>query len=181
MKRMASDRAQTQDELFDRAIAEFGPALGRLAYAYEPDAERRRDLLQEIHFAVWRSFAIFDGRCSLRTWLYRVAHNTATAHVFRRRGNSPSAFLSLDDAEAQVAPDDIEASTNRQRLMERLLDLIRQLEPIDRQIMTAYLEDLKADEIADITGLSVSNVWTRVHRIKQLLKVQFHRGTRHVE
>jgi RNA polymerase sigma-70 factor (ECF subfamily) len=181
MKPTATDRAQTPDELFDHAIAEFGPALGRLAYAYEPDAERRRDLLQEIHLAVWRSFGTFDGRCSLRTWLYRVAHNTATAHVFRRRGKSASAFLSLDDAEGLVAPDDIEASTNRQRSMERLLGLIRQLDPIDRQIMTAYLEDLKAEEIADITGLSISNVWTRIHRIKQLLKVQFHRGTGHAE
>lgn len=73
------------DELYRQTTADFGPALGRLAGAYEADPDRRRDLLQEIHFALWRSFESFDGRCSLRTWIYRVAHNTAVSHVFRRR------------------------------------------------------------------------------------------------
>lgn len=60
-------------------------ALDRLARAYELDAEVRQDLLQEIHLQLWRSFAQFDGRCSMRTWVYRVAHNVATGHVIRQR------------------------------------------------------------------------------------------------
>src|SRR5665213_950341 len=70
-------RGMTQDELYLRAIVEFGPALARLARAYEQDADQRRDLLQDVNFALWRSFASFAGQCSLRTWVYRVAHNTA--------------------------------------------------------------------------------------------------------
>ena len=61
------------DRAFERVLAEFGPALARLAVGYEREADRRRDLLQEIHLALWRSLAIYDGRCSLRTWVYRVA------------------------------------------------------------------------------------------------------------
>jgi RNA polymerase sigma-70 factor (ECF subfamily) len=171
---------ETQNELFERAAAEFSAAIARLACAYEPDLDRRQDLLQEIHLALWRSFAIFDGRCSLRTWVYRVAHNTATAQVFRRRGKNPSAFITLEDAEIRTVALNPEESTDRERALERVLALVHQLAPLDRQVMSAYLEDLKADEIADITGLSVSNVWTRIHRIKNLLKRQFNRGTSHV-
>ena len=172
--------ADAQNQLFERAAAEFGPAMARLACAYEPDVDRRQDLLQEIHLALWRSFAIFDGRCSLRTWVYRVAHNTATAQVFRRRGKNPSAFLTLEDVETRAAAFDIEETADRERALERLLALVHQLAPLDRQVMSAYLEELKADEIAEITGLSVSNVWTRIHRLKHLLKQQFNHGAAHV-
>ena len=57
-----------QDDLYERAAAEFGAALGRLARGYEADPEKRRDLLQEVHLALWRSFEGFNARCSLRTW-----------------------------------------------------------------------------------------------------------------
>ena len=56
-----------QDSLYEQAADTYGSSLDRLARAYELDAEVRRDLLQEIHFQLWRSFAHFDGRCSLRT------------------------------------------------------------------------------------------------------------------
>jgi RNA polymerase sigma-70 factor (ECF subfamily) len=68
-------------ELYQHCATEYGPALERLARAYEVDAGRREDLLQEIHSALWRSLRTFDGRCSLRTWVYRVAHNTAVTHI----------------------------------------------------------------------------------------------------
>ena len=58
----------SHERLYEEAAATFGAALGRLARAYEADPEKRRDLLQEIHLALWRSFEGFDGRCSLRTW-----------------------------------------------------------------------------------------------------------------
>src|SRR5262245_30570957 len=59
-------RAGDRERLYAEAAETFGAALGRLARAYERDAERRRDLLQEIHVALWRSLSRFDGRCSLR-------------------------------------------------------------------------------------------------------------------
>jgi DNA-directed RNA polymerase specialized sigma24 family protein len=73
------------------AIAEFGSSLARLAAAYGLDRAQQQDLLQEIHLAWWRSFATFRNQCSLRTWVYRVAHNTAATHVRRqmRVGVSP--------------------------------------------------------------------------------------------
>jgi len=57
----------SQDDLYREAADQFGPALQRLARAYELDPDKRRDLVQEIHFQIWRSFTAYDARCSLRT------------------------------------------------------------------------------------------------------------------
>ena len=78
-----------QEAYWRQTAREYGAALERLAWAYEPDPDRRSDLLQEIHLALWRSFENFDARCSLRTWIYRVAHNVAISRVTRRKRNEP--------------------------------------------------------------------------------------------
>jgi RNA polymerase sigma-70 factor (ECF subfamily) len=167
-------RMAGQDERYAEAAAEFGPALERLARAYERDPDKRRDLLQEVHVALWRSFARFDGRCSVRTWVYRVAHNTATSKVLRPQTNAPT-IVALDDSlESAAAPVNEEQVLDRRRALERLHDLISRLRPLDRQVMLLYLEQLDAASIAEITGLSAANVATKVRRIKQLLIQRFH-------
>src|SRR5262245_57841877 len=169
-------RAAGQEQRYAEAAAAFGPALERLARAYERDTEKRRDLLQEIHVALWRSFARFDGRCSMRTWVYRVAHNTATSKVLRPQTNAPS-IVALDESlESVAATASEEEVLDRRRALDRLHGLIRRLRPLDRQVMLLYLEQLDAASIAEITGLSAANVATKVRRIKQLLIQRFHEG-----
>jgi|SRR6266446_479097 len=163
----------TQDELYLRAIAEFGPALARLARAYEADTDQRRDLLQDVHFALWRSFASFAGQCSLRTWIYRVAQNTAISARLRRR---KARLVSLEELTETPGPDDPESAVGNARALERLEILIRRLTPPDDQVMLLYLEDVDAASIAEITGLSAGAVATRIHRIKTLLSRQFRQG-----
>jgi RNA polymerase sigma-70 factor, ECF subfamily len=70
-----------QDTLYQEATHDYGSALDRLTRAYEANPEKRHDLLQEIQLALWSSLASFNGRCSMRTWVYRVAHNVATSHA----------------------------------------------------------------------------------------------------
>jgi len=166
-----------RDALYDEAVATFGDALQRLARGYETDRDRRRDLLQEIHVALWRSFASFDGRCSLRTWVYRVAHNQAISIVLRPRRDE-SRLIALDDIEPRADGIDADRALDERRARERLQALIRSLNPIDREVMLLYLEDLDAAAIAEITGLSAANVATKVHRIKRVLIDRFYEGTR---
>jgi RNA polymerase sigma-70 factor (ECF subfamily) len=161
------------ERLYREVAAEYGGALERLARAYEQDADRRRDLLQEIHVALWRSLARFEGRCSMRTWVYRVAHNVATTHVVRAKAQMP-AFLSIDEIGSVAVTPDEEALIDRGRVLDRLHALIRQLHPPDRQVMLLYLEELDAATIAEVTGLSAGGVATRIHRIKRLLAARFH-------
>ena len=161
------------ERLYTAVAAEYGAALERLARAYERDADRRRDLQQEIQVALWRSLARFDGRCSMRTWVYRVAHNIATSRVIRARKSAPS-FAELATLESIPDTTDGEAQFDRQRTLDRVYELIQELRPIDRQIILLYLEDVDTPAIAEITGLTARNVATKIHRIKQLLARQFH-------
>jgi RNA polymerase sigma-70 factor (ECF subfamily) len=170
------DPGSRQNSLYAEAAALFGPALERLARAYEPDADRRLDLLQEIHVALWRSFALFDGGCSLRTWVYRVAHNVAVSQVIRRKSKAQT-LLGLDELEAMPASVDHEQVLDDRRALDRMMALIHQLDPLDRQVMLLYLEGLDAASIGDITGISAGHVATKVHRIKKVLAKRLRRGT----
>ena len=166
-----------QDELYLQATEAFGAALERLARAYEVDSEKRRDLLQEIHMALWRSFESYASLCSLRTWVYRVAHNTATSYVLRQRRHRKLIFVNLDEVEMLSDPHEPETTADQRKTLERLLELIQRLKPLDRQVMLSYLEGEDAGSIAEITGLSSANVATKIHRLKNVLANRFNRRT----
>ena len=158
---------RNRNRSYEEAVAAFGPALGRLALAWEADSDLRRDLLQEIHIALWRSLEAFDGRCSLRTWVYRVAHNTASSHVSRQMRLKSREFVGLEEL-AEIADHQADQTEHRDQL-DLLYTMIHQLKPLDRQVMLAYLEGLDAASTAEITGLSARNVATKIHRIKHVL------------
>lgn len=167
--------AQDQDRLYDLAVSAHSVALDRLARSYEADSDDRKDLLQEIHLALWRSLSVFDEHCSLRTWVYRVAHNVGASHVIKQRRAS-SRLVGLEAIEAIAGDIDIERTTDRQLMLERLYALIRQLRPLDRQIMLLYLEDSDAASIGEITGLSAGNIATKISRIKKILGLRANPG-----
>ena len=166
-----------QDALYQEAVAGYGAALARLARGYEPDPQKCEDLLQEIHLALWLSLRSFNGRCSIRTWAYRVAHNTAISHVTRRRGTAPR-LVSLDELSEEPATP-LHAAEDLAIVRRRLLDLVQTLAPTDRQVILLYLEDVDAASIAEIVGISPGNVATKIHRIKKVLSRRFHAGVRH--
>jgi RNA polymerase sigma-70 factor (ECF subfamily) len=166
-------------DLYQSVVQDFGRILDRLSAGYEAHPDKRRDLLQEIHLQVWRSLALYDERCSLKTWTLRVAHNTAASYVVREQ-RSGARLVSIEDMDLSASPGVLD-DLDRQRALERLSKLVHELKPLDRQIMISYLEDLDANTIADITGLSPANVAMKIHRIKALLKRRFHGGQNHHE
>ena len=168
--------SSTQDQQYEAAVAAFGPALARLARGYEADPAERRDLLQDIHVALWRSLKNFDGRCSLRSWVYRVAHNTAATHVLKGMRRRAAGFASLDEIAEAPAPDNPEQAVGEQQALARLLALIRALRPPDAQVMLLYLEGVDAAGIAEIMALTPGAVATRIHRVKTILARGFAAG-----
>ncbi|MBZ5677478.1 MAG: sigma-70 family RNA polymerase sigma factor [Acidobacteriia bacterium] len=168
----------SQDDLYQEAAAGYGAALDRLASAYEANPEERRDLLQDIHLGLWRSFSAFDGRCALRTWVYRVAHNIATSHVIRQKRKN-SALVTLEVIEAM--PDVQDHAYEQRANLERLMALIHQLKPLDRQMTLLYLEGMDAASIGEVMGVSPGSVATKIHRIKNILARRFHGGERDAE
>jgi len=161
-----------QDTLYREAAAAYGAALQRLARAVEIDPERRRDLLQDMHVALWRSFAAWDGRCGMRTWVYRVAHNVAATHVDRER-RTPRGQVALDDIASLPDVQDVRGDLEKSDALARLMTLLRALKMPDRQIMALYLEGLDAAAIAEVTGLSSGAVATRISRLKTHLARSF--------
>ncbi|HEY3742225.1 MAG TPA: sigma-70 family RNA polymerase sigma factor [Bryobacteraceae bacterium] len=176
---MAISAIHRQDELYGDAAQTYGAAIDRLARAYEADSDRRRDLVQEIHVALWRSFEAFDGRCSMRTWVYRVAHNVAATHVIRDQRANRREWVSIEAVESRSAIEPAgEADLDHRRALARLTAMIQQLKPLDRQVIVPYLEGMDAASIGEISGISARNAATKIHRIKAILARRFQEGAR---
>jgi RNA polymerase sigma-70 factor (ECF subfamily) len=107
-----------------------------------------------------------------------VAHNAATSYVIGQRRSRTSAWLSLEEAAGVADPAEGERAASQRHSVDRLLALIQQLKPVDRQVILSYLEGLDAAATAEITGLSAGNVATKIHRIKNLLAQRFQEGVR---
>jgi RNA polymerase sigma-70 factor (ECF subfamily) len=158
-----------QDARYLAAARTHGAMIERLARGYEIDVELCRDLVQEIHAALWRSFAIFEGQCAEKSWVHRIAHNVGVTHMLTRQRIRKAQLVGLDEIDQLPGADDPEHWAIERTLADRLLAAIHRLQAADRQVMLLYLEDLTAAEIGEVTGLSASNVAVRIHRIKALL------------
>jgi len=169
-----------QDDLYEDAVEKYGFSLERLSGAYEADPDKRRDLSQDIHFQLWRSFQRYDGRCSLRTWIYRVAHHVAASYVMREK-RIFSTLVSLEELETLPDKDQGQVAAEQHINLKRLQMLIQRLKPLDRQVIISWLEGMDAASIGEITGLSPGSVAMRIHRIKNILTRQFRYGGEYAE
>ncbi len=158
-----------QDARYLAAARTHGAMIERLARGYEADPDSRRDLVQEIHAALWRSFAVYEGQCAEKSWVYRIAHNVAVTHMMTGKRHRKIPLVGLEQIEELPGGDDPERRAGERSLSDRLLATIHRLAPADRQVMLLYLEDLTAAEIGEVTGLSASAVAVRIHRLKALL------------
>lgn len=162
-----STERSRQDARYREAAVAHARDLARFAAGYERDPAKRHDLVQDMHVALWRSFAGFDERCSLRTWVYRVAHNVGASHVQRSLRERDG--MTLDDIASHADDGADPAYVDRALDLARVMALVHALAPLDREVMLLYLEGLDAAAISEITGLSARNVATKVHRIKAAL------------
>ncbi|WP_143310031.1 RNA polymerase sigma factor [Chitinophaga vietnamensis] len=142
----------------------------KVANAYCHDPEDRKDLVQEISVQLWRSFSSYNDAYQYSTWIYRIALNVAISFYRKERRRKEIAsplsegILSLSDKEAP--PENAE----QLRLLQRF---ITELKELDKALLLLYLEEKSQKEIAEITGISVTNVSTRIARIKKLLQQKF--------
>lgn len=117
--------------------------------------------------ALWQALARFRGDSSLRTYVLRVAHNVAIKHVRRDARDREAAELPEGLADEAMG---VGEALDRQKRRQRLVHTIRSLPDPDRQLAMLHLEGLTNTEIAEVTGLSASNVGTRMHRVRQRLR-----------
>lgn len=151
----------------DKVVAEFGPALARVAAAYERDRALREELVQDMLLAVVTALPRLKDPSRLKPFVFRIAHNRAVSHV-ARRVREPKA----EEADERLPSGD---KTQERALIERqqsqaLVEALRALPLPYREVITLLLEDLSYEEIAETLGLSLSNVGVRVNRAKRKLK-----------
>jgi RNA polymerase sigma factor (sigma-70 family) len=153
------------ERLFDRLLAENAAALTRLAASYTNTAADRDDLVQEIALAIWRALPHFRGECSERTFLFRIAYNRAITHLTQRRPETTAETIEVPDS----APNP-EAGLVRDQQRARLRRAVHSLPLGYRQVVTLMLEGMDYGEIAQVLGISESNVGARLSRARQVLR-----------
>ncbi len=158
-----------QQRLFKEIMEQHQGILFKVARTYCPDETDRQDLVQEIRIQVWQSLHRYDARFRISTWLYRIALNTAISH-YRRHTAQASRSVAWQD---HAAPPADEAQAEQEYNLVKLEQFIGELGAIDKALMLLYLEDKSHAEIAELLGLSVSNVGTKITRIRQKLKTRF--------
>jgi RNA polymerase sigma-70 factor (ECF subfamily) len=154
---------------YESLLVRHLPALRRLAWSYARDAPE--DLLQDIALALWTALPRFRGDCSERTWVYRVAHNTAISVVTRQRRRTEREHGG-DALSAPVSSSSPEREAIDAERRERLRTAVQELPLDDRQIVVLYLEGLSAAEIEAVTGVSAGAVATRLTRARQRLRTR---------
>lgn len=162
-----ADSLEVRTGLFRQITGQYAAGLRRTCRGYERDEARQDELMQEIWLALWTSLPTFEGRSSLKTWVYRVAHNKAVSHVSREVRIPETTPVEIDTLAQHLQ--DPETQLDRQRARKILAELIRRLPPVDRQLILMHLEGFSGKEIAEVIGLSPSNVTTRLSRIRNTL------------
>lgn len=149
---------------FEQTVKENIGILHKLCKVYTFNADEYEELFQEMLVQIWRATSKFRGEAKISTFVYQVCINTALsfqASIVRRKKR----FEPLDGKIfIQPAPD-----TTKDEQLQQLYTAIRELKPVDRAIVSLYLDDKSYDETADILGISRTNVATRLMRLKKQL------------
>lgn len=153
---------ENKTQEFVELIREYRGIIHKVCNVYLETAEDRQDLFQDIVLQLWKSYPQFKGKAKLSTWLYRVALNTAISSLRRRQP------INTDLALVRQKDDSASSSTNTEN-RQLLKTLIKSLNKVEKSLILLYLEDKSYEEIAEITGMTKSNVSVRLVRIRRKL------------
>ncbi len=154
---------------FHQIIEQHKGILFKVARAYCPNKDDRQDLLQEMMIQVWKSLHRYNDNFAISTWLYRISLNVAIS-FFRKTAKRQTVSLPMI-YEDKVMEDD--SDFERQEQLRLLEKFISELNKLDKALVLLYLDDKSHAEISEILGLSVSNVGTKMGRIKERLRNKF--------
>ena len=155
---------------FENLLREHQRIVFKVAGMYARGTHDRDDLAQEIAVQLWRSFGSFDERrAKFTTWMYRVALNVAISHARRARRDPGENFEPLGMHHAETIGAEMPEEDER---LVALRALIAQLDGLNRALIVLYLEERSYAEIAEVLGISETNVATKIGRIKQGLRGQ---------
>lgn len=153
-------------EKFLAMITQHRKMIYKICHSYCPDPEKRNDLQQEILLQLWNSFGKYDGRSKISTWMYRISLNTAISFYRKdkkhreKKVEADEWLISLPESESIEQEDPIAL----------LYCFINKLNDFDKALILLYLDDYKQEDIAEVLGITKTNVGTKIGRIKKVLK-----------
>ena len=160
---------QNQQQFFEDVIEQHKGILFKVAKTYCRNDDDRQDLVQEMMIQIWRSLHRYNNQFAITTWLYRISLNVAIS-FYRKNSTKQNLRVPLIDEVLLIQnPKPFE----REEQLELLDQFISELNDFDRALMLLYLEDKSHAEISEIIGISVTNVGTKLGRIKEKLKKKF--------
>jgi RNA polymerase sigma-70 factor (ECF subfamily) len=150
-----------RNELFNDWIDEFKPLLFKIINVYGKESYDKEDLFQEISIQIWKSIPNFKNNCSVHTWIYRIALNTAIK--WKTRSKNRDSDLEKQETVLEINE---EPSSN----LTWLYNEISMLDSIEKSITLLMLDGFSYIEISEITGMSINHVGVKINRIKKYLK-----------
>ena len=151
-----------EQEFLDMVRA-YERVIYKVCYLYTTPRATLNDLYQDVVINLWKAFPKFRHECKMSTWVYRIALNTCISFI-RKEKNIPEIVTLTQEADRSEEEDETEA------MLRQLYRMINRLGELDKSITLLYLEEKSYEEIAEITGLTVTNVATRLSRIKEKLR-----------
>ena len=151
------------EQEFLSVIREYERVIYKVCYLYTTPNATLNDLYQEVVLNIWKAFPKFRRECKISTWIYRIALNTCISFI-RKEKNIPEIVTLTQEADCSEEDDETQA------MLQQLYRMINRLGQLEKSIILLYLEEKSYEDISEITGLTVTNVATKLNRIKDKLK-----------
>lgn len=148
---------------YAQAVDAYGTLIDRLCFGYTRTTSDFDDLKQDVLLNLWEAMPRFKEECSMKTWVYRLTLNVCVSSLRKN-------YRRVSTVQISEMADIVEYEPDKKETFMELHEAIGQLNPLDKAIMILWLEEESYDGIAEITGLTKSNVATRIHRAKDKLK-----------
>jgi RNA polymerase sigma factor (sigma-70 family) len=158
-------RTPEVQERFQSRIEEHKKILYKICNSYCRDRDARDDLAQEIIIQLWQSFGKYDESRRFSTWMYRIALNVAIS--FYRREKTRTRHVISDEEHLLEAANETESQSEEIRI---LYQFIEGLDPLNKALVLLYLDGNNYQEIAEVVGISETNVATKISRLKSKMK-----------
>src|SRR5438067_8897500 len=159
-------------------LGEHGSTVVKVARAYTLTSDECQDLAQEILLQAWRSLPKFEGKASAATWFYRVALHTAMNWQRKDKPRRSKQQPLLEVQTVVTEGSDSGEHAEQRETVEQLYQAIHQLPKADAALVLLYLDELSYQEMAEVLGISESNVGVKLNRAKKvladLMKVESH-------
>ncbi len=159
-----------EKDKFISVIKDNQNLIFKICYSYCSNSEDQKDLQQEILIQLWNSFRKFDGRVKISTWIYRIALNTAIS-FYRKDSRHKEKTVTIDASIISLSI--FEPDSKHDEKITLLYKFIERLNEMDKALILLYLDDNSYKDMAEILGISETNVATKISRVKKHLKEQF--------